>query len=59
MKAHRQMALLDAVRLLVATQGMVQFDFTPNGHSTPYPPRFKHARPPKRRARRQCAMVKR
>ena len=60
MKRNQQMGLIDAVRLLVATQGAVQFDFTPNRSGTPHPPRsFQHKRPPKRRGRRQCAQVKR
>ena len=60
MKINRQMQLLDAVRLLVATGGAVQFDFVPNRSGVPYRPRsFQHKRPPKRRRRRQCAQIKR
>ena len=60
MKRNQQMGLLDAVRLLVATQGRIWFDFVPNKSGAPHPPRnFKHKRAPKRRGRRQCAMVKR
>ncbi len=59
MRANHQGRLLDAIRMLVATQGMVQFDFIPN-IGTPHPPRsFQHKPRQRKRGRRQCAMVKR
>lgn len=60
MKRNQQNDLYNAVRLLIATQGAVQFEFTPWRSGIPHPPRsFQHKPRQRKRGRRNCAQVKR